>query len=296
MTKPPRGFYLVSDFHVDMNLLANPHFVEGSILHEPKAVRVVKQIYNWLSVQPDRILAFVGDTSNSADASGWVWREAAERVRRVLAIAGNHDYYFPRYKNLTECDNRMDWVARVGPIKNADNISVLRPGREYLEDGVLYLGCTGWYNWDAVPELDMREEREVWLNNSNDARYPVFDSAWPDVLARRHADWLIEAVTKAQDREEVEKIVILTHTIPRADLCAPPTYKWYHLNGSYANTFMGEVLPTDIKKKVKVWAYGHTHFGGDQVIDGIRYVNNARGYSGESHAQKFWKPKWIGLD
>lgn len=285
-----RGFYLVSDFHADMNKLSVPPNWDGWLLHEHKARRV-QQIFNWVGVPRDRILVFAGDTSNSAEVTLKVLEEAAQRVRQILICPGNHEYYYPRYRPMSDV-NRMlqEGVAKL------PNVQLMEPGQTFLDDGVLYLGCTGWYDWNAIPDKDMREERKFWYDGSNDSRMIIWDQgAFPDVLAYAHKDWLHAQVLAAQDREDVRDIVIFTHTVPRIDLLVGPDHPYYLLNGSYGNSLMEEIPRWDAKKKIKVWAYGHTHYSGDRLIDGIRYVCNARGYHGESHTAQFWSPKWIGL-
>ncbi len=292
------GFYLISDFHIDLNYLIDPKNVEGSILHsyESKRARVVKQIYDWSSIPKKSIIAFVGDSANSAEVAAMVWKEAAEQDMVVLAIPGNHEYYYPRFRTVGETDAKMREEIALIPA-----IHLLEPfgNQTFAAQGTLFLGCTGWYNWDACPEYDRGTEREFWKAFSNDSRAIQYDYGYPDAMARRHADWLIEQVTAAQDNDEVERIVVLTHTAPKAQLLVPAGHEWYRLNGSYSNSFMEEVPFVDVKKKIKVWGYGHTHFRDDIVIDGVRYVNNARGYAGEQHNARqtggVWMPKWIDL-
>jgi predicted phosphodiesterase len=293
----PLGFYLISDFHVDLNNVLDPKDVGGAILHdEHRRGRVVKQIHNWLPIPKDRIVAFVGDTANSAEVAALVWKEAAERVRDVLVVTGNHEYYYPRWRTVLETEARVR--ADLTGFPSIQFLEAL--GKTFLHRGVLFLGCTGWYNWDACPEYDRGEEMNFWKGGSNDARMIQYDCGYPDLMARRNTDWLLDEVARAQDRDEVEQIVILTHTCPRPEFLVPPDHPWYRLNGSYANSFMLEVPPVDVKKKIKVWAYGHSHYRRDDIIDGIRYVNHARGYAGESQPGRVgsigWKPRWIGLD
>jgi hypothetical protein len=284
-----RGFYLVSDFHADMNKLADPAHWDGWLLHESRANRV-NRIFNWIGVPRDRILVFAGDTSNSAEVTLRVVEETRKQVDQILICPGNHEYYHPRYRPMSDV-NRM---LRHG-IERIPGVTLMEPGCLVLQDGVLYLGCTGWYDWNAIPELDMREEREMWNRGSNDSRAIIYDEGYPDILAWQHRDWLLTQVQAAQDNDAIHDIVIFTHTVPRIDLLVGPEHPYYKLNGSYGNSLMEEVPQWDTKKKIRVWAYGHTHYSGDRIIDGIRYVCNARGYAGESHIQSNWKPKWIGL-
>ena len=285
------GFYLISDFHIDINKLHDPKHVDGAILHTPKAARVVKQIYNWLGIPKGRIVVFNGDTSNSAEVTEKVWAEAGQKFR-VLGVPGNHEYYFPRMRPVSEVDKRLEAIEVAYP-----SVTVLGPGKRFIDGKTLYLGCCGWYNWDAIPELDRHEEREMWIGGSNDAIFPQYDCGYPDALAFKQAEWLSDEIVRVQTEDEIESVVILTHTVPRVEFLVGPDHKWYKMNGSYANTFMTDVPKLDLKKKIKVWAYGHTHFHGDTVVDGIRYVCNARGYAGEATSLgAYWKPKWIGLD
>lgn len=290
------GFYLISDFHVDLNYLADPKHVEGSILYsDQKEQRVVKTIYDWSGIPATATVVFSGDTSNSSEVSVKVWKECAQHVRNVLVLPGNHEYYYPRWRTVKEADA----IMRAG-ISDAPGIKFLEShGTTFLHEGTLFLGCVGWYNWDACPEYDKYTEMQFWKDGSNDSRMIQYDSGYPDVMAHRDADWLRMEVAKAQDRDDVKRIVILTHTCPRPEFLVPSGHPWYRLNGSYANTHMMDVPESDTKKKIKVWGYGHSHYRKDVTIDGIRYLNNARGYAGEStvgrESSDGWKPIWVDL-
>jgi Icc-related predicted phosphoesterase len=90
--------------------------------------------------------------------------------------------------------------------------------------------------------------------------------------------------------EATTPVVVVTHHAPHRELLQKnPNPRWTSLNGSYANTMMESIRD----KRIKAWCFGHTHDRQDRVIDGVRYINNARGYPNENPG---WMPAEIEIE
>jgi hypothetical protein len=111
------------------------------------------------------------------------------------------------------------------------------------------------------------------------------------------AAYMANSVRKLQTHQDVRAIVCVTHTVPRADLVGHDI----DLAGSYrfntlGNTGMAVALEMDTENKIKTWCFGHYHKTIDQVIDGVRYVNNCRGRGDTPWRQSVFYPKRISIE
>jgi hypothetical protein len=151
---------------------------------------------------------------------------------------------------------------------------------DVVMDGVQFVGATGWHNFDAAPYLRFDDQVQCWQDSINDSRYinwgpdtygdyrPVLQAALDDA----------EYIRSAVKHTDLPKVVI-THHIPHRNFVkVTNNHTWNLLNGAFLNT----ELETCMDPSVKVWCFGHTHFRFDKEQDGVRYVNNARGYPREN--------------
>jgi len=243
----------------------------------------------------------VGDISNDVfETSHWI-KHLRSMFPKVIWVMGNHDAYNLGFHE-TRVSNR-EWEAawpypcNVSEIYDhyarwsvAHDVHFLHRA-DVVVDGVQFVGATGWHNFDAAPYLRFEDQTQAWQDHMMDSRYINWGvntfNDWKPVLqaALDDADYLRAAVTQ----NDMPK-VILSHHIPHRNLVKVTTnHMWNLLNGSFLNT----ELETVRHSSVKVWCYGHTHFRDDRVIDGIRHVNNARGYPRENAS---WSPVEIDVD
>lgn len=283
-------FSLWSDFHVEMNLLADGKLPQQYGTLDFHKLKPAPNFYNWGLTKRSDILVLAGDTANSTDNTICVLDQARTVYQHVLVLTGNHDYYQSN-KVVSEHDKFLREYCK-------DNVTFLEPGVEFLHEECLFLGSTGWYDWNWPGAGTRDQQFYAWKTGMNDARCIRFDKGeMPDKLAMIHAVSLSESVRAAQHRDDVKEIVVLTHTIPHPNgVVSDPTHPWFFLNGSYFNSHMKMAWEADTNRKIRVWGFGHTHFHHDWIDPetGIRFVANARGYRGErSNHAKFPGPKLI---
>ena len=147
-------------------------------------------------------------------------------------------------------------------------------------DGVEFVGATGWHNFDAGPYLKFDDQVQAWLEGINDSRCIRWCNdrkmSWKCVLeaALTDAAYIREAV-----KQNALPKVVITHHIPHRNFVKVTLDQyWNLLNGSYLNT----ELETCVDPSIRAWCFGHTHNRMDREQDGIRYLNNARGYPREN--------------
>lgn len=225
--------------------------------------------YPWQDEKRNDILILNGDTSNSIELTMSVVNDAARHYKHVFFNDGNHEHYNPK----SSTDLNMKYFED----NSTENVAYFN-GTSKQIDSTLFVGACGWYDFTMTDHLSREQQHQLWKEELNDSRMIRFHM-YPDKLALLQATQIRDIVTDAQDDDTVKEIVIFTHTCPiREGLYDGPNYLWVRLNGSYGNNHMRMVREADQNKKIKVWHYGHTHIHNDFVQDGIRYVNNARGY------------------
>lgn len=257
-------FDLVSDLHVDHN----------------------SQSLNWLEIKsPDsNCLVIAGDTSNHIVDVVAVLKRAKAAYEHVAFVDGNHEWYNYPYTNHKAF---RDIAAETGAVFLYDT--------DLLIEDTVFIGVNGWYDFSATNNpyaakkrfiSDMNDYTMIWKNRDIE----------PEHCAFLQADKLANKVSDYQSNGAVKNIIVVTHTAPRKELVGAPGVApgTDHLDACFANITMGDVVrQKDCKNKIKVWCFGHTHQSYDRTLDGVRYVNNSRGYGFE---HKKWSPVQIDTE
>ena len=265
-------FHLVSDIHADVNP------------------------WNWdqlSNVDPSIPIVVAGDIANNVmTASQWM-ADLRKIFSTVIWVAGNHDFYNMGFRQTRLYD--AEWERKWPYPGNVDEIYThyARWSAEHdihflhrssvVVQGVEFVGVTGWHNFDGSAHLTQHAQIDAWERYMSDSRWIEWasDPAYMAVMeaARRDADYVSQAVSANQ----LPKVVISHHIPNRQFIKFTTDVVWNLLNGSFVNTWLEDTA----NDSVAAWCYGHTHFRADQVLNGVRYINNARGYPGENAS---WEP------
>ena len=158
-----------------------------------------------------------------------------------------------------------------------------------VSDSMTILGCTLFSK--VTPE-----QREHVSSGLNDFRQI---EGWSVELHneahKRDIEWLDGQVQAIERNEPKRKIVILTHYAPTVDeRSVDPQHRRSSISLGFSTDLKEHVCWTS--EKVKVWAFGHTHFNCDYTDEatGKTVMTNQRGYS-FSQAKGFEKGKVIEL-
>lgn len=269
-------FTLISDVHVDNNLW------DWSLLQ---------------SCDPTIPIVVSGDISNDVWlTSHWI-RDLRSRFDQVIWVMGNHDAYNLGFHGTRihnpEFSAKWPYPHTVAEIydhyarwSKAQDVHFLHRSCVQIQ-GVEFVGATGWHNFDAAPYLKFEDQVKCWQDHINDSRYinwgPGTCGDYRPVLTAALED--SEYIREAVKQNDLPKVVI-THHIPHRNFVkVTHDHTWNLLNGSFLNT----ELETCVDPLIKVWCFGHTHFRFDSLVQGIRYVNNARGYAHEN-------PNWFAVE
>jgi hypothetical protein len=164
-------------------------------------------------------------------------------------------------------------------------------------DGVAVIGTNGWWGYDLDENIDRDHCKQHMVD--------WYAQIMPDKeinpeelsdLSRRDVAYLVNSVQRLQTHNDVKKIVIVTHTVPGAnlikhDINLSGTTQFNHMG----NRLMHLVHTNDTEKKISHWCFGHYHGSVDQNINGIRFVNNCRGRGDTPYRQDAYFPKRIDV-
>ncbi|MBU6474744.1 MAG: hypothetical protein KGQ70_02150, partial [Alphaproteobacteria bacterium] len=150
--------------------------------------------------------------------------------------------------------------------------------KPFVKDGVAVIGRNGHWDYRIVDELPrrqaIREGRGLLKASFNEA-------ASFAKLARRDYYALRDQVVKFNRDSSIHTIVVVTHTVPRAELIDfrdnVPLAKY----AQRGTSLMRNLVRYDAGKKLKFWLFGHQHGVKRQEMDGVVYQANTRGYPDE---------------
>ena len=164
-------------------------------------------------------------------------------------------------------------------------------------DGVAILGTNGWWGYD-LDETVNRDDCKQHMIDWYAKKMPGHEMNPEELsdLSRRDVAYLVNSVQRLQTHNDVKKIVIVTHTVPGAnlikhDINLSGTTQFNHMG----NRLMHLVHTNDSERKINTWCFGHYHGRVDQMVNGIRFVNNCRGRGDSPYRQDAYFPKRIDI-
>lgn len=245
------------------------------------------------------VMVVAGDIDNDVWATSHWIAECHARFPNLIWVAGNHDFYnlgFHETRMLNrERETQFPYPRTTSEISEHYRRWSLSLGVHFLDkntvtvDGMTFVGATGWHDFQAGAPYSKSQQTEAYLENMSDARYITWDKT--DKVREVEMSALGDALYIENQLAVADKpVVVVTHHAPHALLLRqqPQNPLWTQLNGSFANTRMQQIP----KDNVAAWCFGHTHDRQDRVIDGCRYINNARGYPRENNS---WQPVIVNL-
>ena len=245
--------FAVSDLHVDY--APNVEWIEG---------------LSRLDYQNDALIV-AGDLSHQQSLLLTSLAALSDRFAHVLFVPGNHDIWVSRQDprdSLTRHDQLLDAVQDAGVLTTPLRLPELQ-----------IVPLLSWYDFSFGEPI--RRLRAAWMD--------FHRCRWPDgwleadinacFLGRNPAPETIATASKQTP------LVTFSHFMPRADLLPELAVKHF-----------GWLLPVlggwSIDRALRTYGsgagsashhhiYGHSHVNVDRTIDGVRYLNNARGYPNE---------------
>lgn len=263
------NFDLISDLHLD----TWPHEID------------------WDGRATSNYAVVLGDVCRNKDNLVCALEALAQCYQAVFYIDGN-DEHVGHWNDLegsyTDLKRRLDVIDRLVYLQ--DNVVVI--------NGVAILGTNGWWGFDLDPTIDPHDAQQWWIEKWRQQSEIVTreNAVHIAAMSRSDATYLASSVNRLQTHMDVKKIVVVTHTVPRAELIQHDV----DLDGCYrfntmGNSNMNLVLAADRMKKITTWCFGHYHGSVDQTRDGVRYVNNCRGRHGTAWSHYVYHPLRIEI-
>lgn len=210
------------------------------------------------------IIVLCGDIHSGS--RGLQWAREAFAGRRVIYVAGNHEYYGGCLPRVTEALDR-----------DADGETVhFLENRGLVVDGIRFLGCALWTDF----ELFGLEERQHCMRTvsdlMNDYRLirmsPEDRRLQPtDTLRLHHISrhWIEEMLATPFDGPTV----VVTHHAPSVR-----SLRRIHWEDPASAGFASSLESLIGRHAIDLWIHGHTHYCVDYVLNGTRILSNQRGY------------------
>jgi predicted phosphodiesterase len=206
------------------------------------------------------LIVLAGDIDVGLDGLVWANKEAERLGKRILYVAGNHEFY---HHDITLRNEMRAFAAGSGRLHFLEN-------DELILGDVRFLGCTLWTDYRAAgdPVLSMMEVQQH-LSDHHVVRNGERLFLPEDALAF-HAESRAWLEGKLKD-SFAGKTVVVTHHGPHL-LCRHPSFP---LN-AIATAFLSDL--NDLVEMADVWCFGHTHANLDAEVGKCRLVSNQRGY------------------
>jgi predicted phosphodiesterase len=176
---------------------------------------------------------------------------------------------------------------------NSTNRVVYMQDSVVIINGVALLATNGWWSYDFDPDIDRNETQrwyEDYLDLTNESASSVIDMAYYD------ASYFMNSVSKLQTHQDVQAIVLISHTLPSTwlvnhDMDLVGTHRY----NCIGNQHLELALDADTENKIKAWCFGHYHKSVDRNHMGIRYVSNPKGRGNTPWSQPVYYPKRIDI-
>jgi predicted phosphodiesterase len=243
--------------------------------------------FDWTYQATSPVCIIAGDVCRDQDMLVRTLKHLGKCYQAVFYVDGNDEHYTQledlghSYSNLTKRLRRIPNVVYL-----QDNVVIV--------DGIAILGTNGWWGFDF--DLGINSEQSAqWAQE----RYHINESATKGIarMSNTDATYMISSVAKLQTHKEVQKIVMVTHTVPDPALIAHDI----DLDGTMrfntmGNRLMMQAMAADTENKIHTWCFGHYHGNIDQTRSGIRFVNNCRGRGDTPYAKPVYYPQRIVVD
>jgi hypothetical protein len=147
--------------------------------------------------------------------------------------------------DLRDYDKNINVLNKI--IKGYDNVAFLH-SNVVVVDSIALVASNGWYG-----NYTLTDPMEQELAN----HYRMYDT-----------QYLRNSIQKLQKHVDVKQIVMITSSIPNAEL-------GFHTKDNLPDLVGPSMcLNIDTESKVKTWLYGGYEYGADVTRFGIRYINN----------------------
>lgn len=221
---------------------------------------------NFTPDDKDTILIIAGDWGTGHDPFDGLMHQLCLHFKRVIFLAGNHDYW---YSSILAVDTF--WMDFRNNHKNFDYLST---GFHCLkmDDHRWIVGATLWTDCNNDKPGSLEHVRNYMKPDFKlIEEFNLYPYNWI-YLHKNQRDYLVNNIKEIRTEDPDAKILMVTHHAPHA-ACDPD----HSFNAGFCCTDMDPLIDPEL---VHTWAFGHTHVPVDFELNGVRMINNGRGYKG----------------
>lgn len=242
---------------------------------------------NWKDLATSLYCVVAGDISRDILLTIKTLTELSKVYHAVIYIDGNDEHRFHYHElidNKRKLEKELAKIERV--IYLQSNVAVI--------DNTAFIGCNGWWTYDFGDTEETAESKE-WLANRYNITFEDINSI--EAMALTDATYLNKSISKLQTHNEINNVVIVSHTVPHLDLVRHDIELENTLRlNCLGNRYLYNSIKTDTEAKIHTWVFGHYHNDVDQTLDGIRFVNNCRGRGDTPWCKPVYYPKKIFIN
>ncbi len=250
---------IISDLHID-------HWSKKYKIKYPSCEPIEKP-YEYKKSNSD-ILIIAGDISDDLDISIDFLNRISKFYKKVLFVDGNHEHV-NKYPNLYN----KDYINEILK-KNNNNKIVYLPSNQFIINKTLFIGCCGWWNYNNSNLNDINNSLNYfqnWINFSKNENKEFINNVIKK--SKEEFKYLNDLLLKYKDDNNIEKIIIVSHTIPHKKYC--DTEAGFDNYITQHNSKFNELL---LKyKKINTWIFGHSHRQQEDIFNNIKFISNPRG-------------------
>lgn len=243
--------------------------------------------FDWAGMPTSQICVVAGDIAKNRDVVINTLDNLASAYQNVIYIDGNEEHKF----YMTELQDSQDHLSAL--IKKRKNVIGLQE-QVAVVDGVAFIGCNGWWTYD-FDQPESYDDTKHWFVKEYNVDMQI--ACQIEELAMQESSYLINSVKKLQTHNDVQQIVIVSHTVPFPSLIEHDIeLQGSHILNCSGNSYVAKVLDYDTEAKISTWCFGHYHGGEiDTYVKGVRFVNNPRGRGNTKWCRSVYFPKKIYL-
>ncbi len=256
--------------NIKLDIMSDLHIDQWSKEYENKyPCGEVKEYPLKIEKSDSEYLIVAGDISDSLDESLKYLNKLSNNYKKILFVDGNHEHVH-KYPKLYD-------KKEIKKLINNDKLVYLAD-EPYRIDNILFIGSCGWWDYN---ESD-KESKEKCVN--------YFDDWIPEFTLDENIEFIENVIKKSEEEyiylkknlekyekdNTIERIVIVTHTVPKKEYCNPSDGELLSSFVTEYNTKYRELLSC---KKLTHWIFGHTHQEWEEKDNdcNIQFICNPRG-------------------
>lgn len=241
---------------------------------------------NWEGQPTSLSCVVAGNVSRDRNVLFETLEHLGQQYKHVFYIDGSLDHR----NQLADLNDSYKELAQ--QISKIDNVVFLQDNVA-IADKVAIVACNGWWTYDFNSDVsdDQAEMflRDEWGCNTNELA-SIYAMAYGD------ARYLTVSIERLQEIQEIEKIIVITNTVPLPQLIHDTTTRDSIKFSILGNSLISQCLAADERNLIDTWCFGHYENSVDEIVAGVRFVSNPRRNLEDAWDKTPYNPKKIIID